>query len=225
MAITDWPEGDRPREKLLQRGAGALSDAELLAIFLRVGVAGKSAVDLARDLLLHFDGRLTRLFAASIEDICAIKGFGPAKYAELQAVLEMASRALGQQMREPAALSSPNAVRDYLRLKLAGLPHEVFQIIYLDAQNRVQGDEVLFTGTLTQTSVYPREVVKKALARNAAAVILAHNHPSGVAEPSQADRLLTETIKQALALVDVRVLDHIVVAGQQTTSFAERGWL
>ena len=225
MAITDWPEGDRPREKLLQRGAAALSDAELLAIFLRVGVAGKSAVDLARDLLAHFDGRLTRLFAARVDEICAIKGFGPAKYAELQAVLEIASRALGQEMREPAALGSPNAVRDYLRLKLAGLPHEVFQVIYLDAQNRVQGDEVLFTGTLTQTSVYPREVVKKALARNAAAVILAHNHPSGVAEPSQADRLLTETLRSALALVDVRVLDHIVVAGQQTTSFAERGWL
>ncbi len=225
MAITDWPEGERPREKLLQRGAGALSDAELLAIFLRVGVVGKSAVDLARDLLARFDGRLTRLFAASADEICAIKGFGPAKYAELQAVLEMATRALGQQMREPAALGSPDKVRDYLRLKLAGLPHEVFQVIYLDALNRVQGDEVLFTGTLTQTSVYPREVVKKALARNAAAVILAHNHPSGVAEPSQADRLLTETLKSALALVDVRVLDHIVVAGQQTTSFAERGWL
>lgn len=230
MAITDWPEGERPREKLLQRGAAALSDAELLAIFLRVGVAGKSAVDLARDLLARFDGSLTRLFAASPDELYKIndhkiKGIGPAKYAELQAVLEMASRALGQQMREPAALGSPNAVRDYLRLKLAGLPHEVFQIIYLDAQHRVQGDEVLFTGTLTQTSVYPREVVKKALARNAAAVILAHNHPSGVAEPSQADRLLTETLKNALALVDVRVLDHIVVAGQQTTSFAERGWL
>lgn len=225
MAITDWPEGERPREKLLQRGAAALSDAELLAIFLRVGVVGKSAVDLARELLARFDGSLTRLFAASADEICAIKGFGPAKYAELQAVLEMATRALGQQMREPAALGSPNAVRDYLRLKLAGLPHEVFQIIYLDAQHRVQGDEALFQGTLTQTSVYPREVVKKALARNAAAVILAHNHPSGVAEPSQADRLLTETLKNALALVDVRVLDHIVVAGQQTTSFAERGWL
>ncbi len=225
MAITDWPEGERPREKLLQRGAAALSDAELLAIFLRVGVVGKSAVDLARELLARFDGSLTRLFAASADEICAIKGFGPAKYAELQAVLEMATRALGQQMREPAALGSPNAVRDYLRLKLAGLPHEVFQIIYLDAQHRVQGDEVLFQGTLTQTSVYPREVVKKSLARNAAAVILAHNHPSGVAEPSQADRLLTETLKNALALVDVRVLDHIVVAGQQTTSFAERGWL
>lgn len=230
MAITDWPEGDRPREKLLQRGAAALSDAELLAIFLRVGVAGKSAVDLARELLTRFDGSLTRLFAASADEFYKIKekkikGIGPAKYAELQAVLEIASRALGQEMREPAALGSPNAVRDYLRLKLAGLPHEVFQVIYLDAQNRVQGDEVLFTGTLTQTSVYPREVVKKALARNAAAVILAHNHPSGVAEPSQADRLLTETLRSALALVEVRVLDHIVVAGQQTTSFAERGWL
>lgn len=225
MAITDWPEGERPREKLLQRGAGALSDAELLAIFLRVGVQGKSAVDLARELLAHFDGSLRCVFAAREAEIVAIKGFGPAKYAEMQAVMEMAARALGQSMREPVAMSNPQVVRDFLRIKLAGLQHEVFYVIYLDAQNRVRFDETLFTGTLTQTSVYPREVVKKALERNAAAVILAHNHPSGVAEPSQADRGLTETLKSALSLVDVRVLDHIVVAGHETVSFAERGWL
>jgi DNA repair protein RadC len=226
MAITDWPEGERPREKLLQRGAGALSDAELLAIFLRIGVRGKSAVDLARDLLVQFDGSLDRLFAACQQEILAIKGFGPAKYAEMQAVKEMMTRALGQRLcREPVALCAPQAVYAFLRSKLAGLPHEVFQVIYLDAQNRVIGDEELFRGTLTQTSVYPREVVKQVLARNAAAVIFAHNHPSGVAEPSQADRQLTDTLKAALGLVDVRVLDHIVAAGQETVSFAERGWL
>lgn len=225
MAITDWPEGERPRERLLQRGAQALSDAELLAIFLRIGVPGKSAVDLAREVLALFDGSLNRLFAASRREIEAVKGFGPVKYAEIQAVLEMASRALNERMRATDALSSPAAVRDYLRLRLAGLPHEVFVVVYLDAQNRAQGDEVLFTGTLTQTSVYPREVVKKALANNAAALIFAHNHPSGAAEPSQADRLLTEQIKAALTLVDVRVVDHFIVAGQQALSFAERGWL
>jgi DNA repair protein RadC len=224
MAITDWPEGERPREKLLARGAEALSDAELLAIFLRVGVKGKSAVELARDLLAHF-GSLTRLFAAGEKEFSLFPGLGPAKSAQLKAVLEMARRALTETLREQDALSSPGAVRDYLRLKLAGLGHEVFMAVFLDAQNRVVALEELFRGTLTQTSVYPREVVKQALARNAAGVILAHNHPSGVAEPSQADRWLTDQLKAALALVDVRVLDHFIVAGDRGVSFAERGWL
>jgi DNA repair protein RadC len=224
MAITDWPEGERPREKLLARGAGALSDAELLAIFLRVGVTGKSAVDLARELLAHF-GSLNHLFAASRQAFAAFPGMGPAKYAQLQAVLEMARRALGEAMRSGDALDSPAAVRDWLRLRLGGLGHEVFMALFLDAQNRVIEAEELFRGTLTQTSVYPREVVKRALAHNAAGVLLAHNHPSGVAEPSQADRWLTEQLKAALALVDVRVLDHFIVAGNHSLSFAERGLL
>lgn len=224
MAITDWPEGERPREKLLARGAASLSDAELLAIFLRVGVPGKSAVDLARDLLAHF-GSLTRLFGSDQAAFSAFPGMGPAKFAQLQAVLEMSRRALSEEMRAGDALNSPGAVRDWLRLKLSGLPHEVFLAVFLDAQNRVIEAEELFRGTLTQTSVYPREIVKRALARNAAGVILAHNHPSGVAEPSQADRWLTDQLKSALDLVDVRVLDHFIVAGGVGLSFAERGWL
>lgn len=225
MAITDWPEDERPRERLLAQGAGALSDAELLAIFLRVGVKGKSAVDLARDLIRHF-GSLNSLFAASVEDFSVIHGMGPAKYAQLQAVLEMSKRALSEEMKQNDAFSTPHAVRDYLRLNLAGLPHEVFFALWLDAQNRLISSEELFRGTLTQTSVYPREVVKKALWHNAAAVVLAHNHPSGFAEPSSADEILTRELKQALALIDVRVLDHFIVAGSsQPLSFAERGLL
>ena len=225
MAITDWPEDERPRERLLLQGAASLSDAELLAIFLRVGMRGKSAVDLARELIRHF-GSLTRLFAATQAEFSAIPGMGPAKYAQLQAVLEMSRRALAEEMKLSGAFASPAAVRDYLRLHLAGLKHEVFFALWLDAQNRLIASEELFRGTLTQTSVYPREVVKKALWHNAAAVVLAHNHPSGVAEPSAADSLLTRELKQALALVDVRVLDHFIVAGQsQPLSFAERGLL
>lgn len=224
MAITDWPAGERPRERLLNEGAAALSDAELLAIFLRVGVRGKSAVDLARDLLTAFQG-LNGLFCASRQACTKVKGLGDAKYAQLQAVLEMSRRALAEQMKERDALSSPAAVRDWLRLKLGGLPHEVFMAVFLDAQNRVLASEELFRGSLTQTSVYPREVVKRALVHNAAGVILAHNHPSGVAEPSQADRWLTDQLKAALALVDCRVLDHFVVAGSDGLSFAERGLL
>lgn len=222
MAITDWPEGERPREKLLQRGASSLSDAELLAIFLRTGVTGKSAVDLARELIAKF-GSLTKLFAADEKDFCATHGMGQAKYAQLQAVLEMSRRALQEEMRQGDALNSPHAVRDYLRLLLGGRQQEVFMALFLDTQHRVIAAEELFHGTLSQTSVYPREVVKRALAHNAAAVILAHNHPSGVAEPSQSDRMLTDALKQALGLVDVRVLDHFVVAGGQTLSFAEKG--
>jgi DNA repair protein RadC len=224
MAITDWPEGERPREKLLRRGAAALSDAELLAIFLRTGVTGKSAVDLARELLNQF-GNLTKLFATSEADFCAVHGMGQAKYVQLQAVLEMSRRALQEQLQRGDALNSPRAVRDYLQLLLASRSQEVFVVLFLDTQHRVIATEELFHGTLGQTSVYPREVVKRALAHNAAAVILAHNHPSGVAEPSSADELITGVLKQALALVDVRVLDHFVVAAGHTLSFAERGLL
>jgi len=222
MAITDWPEGERPREKLLQRGASALSDAELLAIFLRTGVTGKSAVDLARELLSRF-GSLTKLFSAGELEFCATHGMGSAKYAQLQAVLEMSRRALLEEMHQGDALCSPRAVRDYLQLLLGGRQQEVFIALFLDTQHRVIASEELFHGTLGQTSVYPREVVKRALAHNAAAVIFAHNHPSGAAEPSQADQLLTAALKQALDLMEVRTLDHFIVAGGQTLSFAEKG--
>jgi len=225
MSITDWPVHERPRERLLSQGAAVLSDAELLAIFLRMGVKGKSAVDLGRELIVTF-GSLNRLFAATIDEFSAIHGMGPAKYTQLQAVLEMSRRALAEEMKQSSAFSSPKAVRDYLRLNLSGLQYEVFFALWLDAQNRLIVAEELFRGTLTQTSVYPREVVKKALWHNAASVVLAHNHPSGVSEPSAADGALTRELKQALALVDVRVLDHFIVAGQSPPfSFAERGLL
>ena len=224
MAITDWPADERPREKLLAQGAQALSDAELLAIFLRVGVTGKSAVDLARDLLTGF-GSLNGIFTASREAMTAIHGMGDSKFVQLQAIFEMSRRALQEQMRERDTLTSPQAVRDYLKLKLGSLQREVFLVLFLDAQNRVVATEELFAGTLTQTSVYPRELVKRALHHNAAAVIFAHNHPSGVAEPGGADELLTKALKEALALMDVRVLDHFVVAGNASVSFAERGRL
>ncbi len=222
MAITDWPEGERPREKLLVRGSASLSDAELLAIFLRTGVTGKSAVDLARELLTRF-GNLTQLVAASEADFCETKGMGQAKYVQLQAVLEMSRRALQEELQRGDALNSPRAVRDYLQLLLGARQQEVFLVLFLDTQHRVIASEELFHGTLSQTSVYPREVVKRALAHNAAAVVLAHNHPSGVAEPSQSDQLLTSALKQALAMVDVRVLDHFIVVVGQTLSFAEKG--
>ncbi|MDO8437045.1 MAG: DNA repair protein RadC [Nitrosomonadaceae bacterium] len=222
MAIPDWPESERPREKLLKNGAAYLSDAELLALFLRTGMVGKSAVDLARELLTRF-GSLTSLFAANQTTFCQVPGMGPAKYAQLQAVLEMARRALEEELKSGDAMNSPKSVRDYLRLSLEGKKHEIFVGIFLDAQNRAIAAEELFNGTLTQTSVYPREVVKRALYHNAAAMIFAHNHPSGVAEPSQADEILTQSLKQALALVDVKVLDHFIVGGGTAMSFAERG--
>ncbi|MFM2407408.1 MAG: hypothetical protein RL358_150 [Pseudomonadota bacterium] len=224
MSITDWPEGDRPREKLLHKGAAALSDAELLAIFLRTGVVGKSAVDLARELLNRF-GTLTQLFATSEADFCVVHGMGQAKFVQLQAVLEMSRRALQEQLQTGDILNAPRAVRDYLQLLLRSRQQEVFVALFLDTQHRVLAVEELFQGTLSQTSVYPREVVKRALAHNAAAVIFTHNHPSGVAEPSHADELITSILKQALALVEVRVLDHFIVAGGATLSFAERGLL
>ncbi|MGH8752187.1 MAG: RadC family protein, partial [Burkholderiales bacterium] len=224
MAINDWPKNERPREKLLGRGAASLSDAELLAIFLRTGVAGKSAVELARDLIQRF-GSLTRLFNLTEAEFCTAPGLGPAKYAQLQAVLEIAQRALREKIQAGDALNSPKAVRDYLRLALAGRAYEVFTVIFLDAQNRALAVEELFRGTLAQTSVFPREVVKRALYHNAAAVIFAHNHPSGVAEPSGADETLTVALRKALGLVDVKVLDHFIVGGSAIMSFAERGLL
>jgi len=222
MSITDWPLDDRPREKLLAKGVDALSDAELLAIFLRTGIAGMSAVDLARQLLTR-SGSLAALCSAPERVVCELPGMGPAKFAQLQAVMEMARRPLREKLVAGNALNSPSAVRDYLRLRLQSLPHEVFIALFLDAQHRVIGIEELFRGTLTQTSVYPREVVKRALHHNAGAMIFAHNHPSGVAEPSHADETLTQALKQALALVDVRVIDHFIVAGSGVLSFAERG--
>jgi len=224
MAITDWPLSERPRERLLARGAAALADAELLAILLRTGIRGKSAVDLARELLGRF-GSLTALLEAEPAKIGSTPGLGNAKLAHLQAALELARRALKEELSQRDALSSPRAVRDYLRLSLAGRDHEVFVVLLLDAQHRVTAFEELFRGTLTQTSVYPREVVKCALKHNAAAVIFAHNHPSGIAEPSHADEILTRSLKAALALVDIQVLDHFIVAGTRTLSFAERGLL
>lgn len=224
MGIIDWPEGERPREKLLQRGPAALSDAELLAIFLRVGIRGRSAIDLGRGLLQHF-GTLGGLLAAPASDMAQVPGVGPAKCAQLKAAVELGRRALAETAELSDALTSPQAVRDYLRLSLAEREHEVFVVVFLDAQNRVIRTEELFRGTLTQTSVYPREVVKSALKHNAAAVILAHNHPSGVAEPSQADQSLTDSLKRALAMVDVRVLDHFIVGRGRALSFAEKGLL
>jgi DNA repair protein RadC len=224
MAITDWPAAERPREKLIELGAEALSDAELLAIFLRVGVTGKSAVDLARDLLNQFDS-LNGIFAATEHELSQVHGIGTSKYVQLQAIFEMSRRALNEQLQTRDVFKSPQAVRDYLVLKLGGLTREVFLVLFLDTQNHLVATEEMFAGTLTQTSVYPREVVKRALHHNAASVIFAHNHPSGVAKQSQADELLTKQLKQALDLVDVRVLDHFIVAGNNTLSFSERGLL
>ena len=223
MAISDWPLTERPRERLLAEGAGALSDAELLAVLLRTGLRGKSAVDLGRELMQVFKGVCGVLEAGS--RLGEIKGLGPAKAAQFAAAIELARRALQEEMRKSSALTSPGAVRDYLRLALSRREEEVFVCLWLDAQHRVIDIQEAFRGTLTQTSVYPREIVKAALARNAAAVIFAHNHPSGVAQPSQADELLTRNLKEALALVEVRVLDHFIVAGNQAISFAERGLL
>jgi DNA repair protein RadC len=221
MAISDWPLAERPRERLLAKGAKVLSDAELLAVILRTGVRGKSAVELGRDLLARFNS-VAGLFGADLSDV---KGLGPAKRAQFAAVIELARRSIEESLQEKSALTSPGAVRDYLRLSIGRHQHEVFVCLWLDAQHRVLDFEEAFRGTLTQTSVYPREIVKAALARNAAAVIFAHNHPSGAAQPSQADELLTRNLKEALALVDVKVLDHFIVAGNQAISFAERGLL
>jgi DNA repair protein RadC len=222
--VKDLPADARPREKLLGRGAAALADAELLALLLRTGVAGTGVLQLAQSLLDRFGG-LAGLLHADAGALKAIKGLGPAKRAELAAVLEIARRVLAERLAERPGFEQPQAVKDYLRLQLAALDHETFGAMFLDAQHRLLVFETLFRGSLTHTAVHPREVVKRALALNAAAVVLAHNHPSGLAEPSRADELITHTLRQALNLVEVKVLDHVVVGRGGTVSFAERGLL
>jgi DNA repair protein RadC len=222
MAIRDWPTDERPREKLLDKGAAALSDAEILAILLRTGTPGRSALDLARDALAAF-GSLRQLIAADRGRFCAAAGLGLVRYAELQAAAEISRRQLSQSLRAGPLLASPKATRDFLSAQLRDLEHEVFCCLYLDKRHRLIQFEELFRGTIDGASVHPREIVKLALQRNAAAVIVAHNHPSGVAEPSQADELITQRVKEALALVDIRLLDHIIVGEGVSVSLAERG--
>ncbi|MBN8493082.1 MAG: DNA repair protein RadC [Burkholderiales bacterium] len=224
MPLKDLPAEMRPREKLLSRGGAALSDVELLALLLRTGLPGRGVFDLAQQVLDTFQG-MGGLLQADAADLKRIKGLGPAKRAEIAAVLEIARRALAQPLREQPVFDAPAKVKDYVALHLGGLTHEVFAVLFLDGQHRLLQLEPMFHGTLTQTSVYPREVVKRALQLNAGAVILAHNHPSGVAEPSRADEHLTQALKSALQLVDVRVLDHLVVGHGTVLSFAERGLL
>jgi len=224
LSITDWPEQERPREKLLQRGSAALSDAELLAIFLRTGTRGKTAVDLARELLADF-GSLKALLAADCQRFCQSLGLGTAKYAQLQAVLEMARRHFVETLQQDDVLTSPEATRAYLSAQLRGYSYEVFACLFLDNKHRIIKLEELFRGTIDGASVYPREVAKRALHHNASAVIFAHNHPSGIAEPSQADRLITDKLKQALNLFDIRVLDHFIIGDGVPFSFAEHGFI
>ena len=224
MSITDWPADSRPREKLLRNGAAALSDAELLAIFLRVGIPGKNAVELASDLLLHF-GSLEALFRAKLSDFDRINGIGSAKYAQLQSVLEMSRRALHEQLKERDTFSNPAAVRDFLQLRLRGLKHEEFHGLFLDNGHKLIAAETLFKGSLAEIRVYPRELARRAMEHNAAALIIAHNHPSGSPEPSPADLLLTRQLQHALELLDVKLLDHFIVAAHRVVSLAELGHL
>ena len=224
MLLKDIPQDARPREKLLARGPGALSDAELLALLLRTGLPGKNALQMGQELLNTFGG-VAGLLHTGPEALKSIKGLGPAKRAEIVAVLELARRALAEELKEKAVFSTPQAIRDYLLLQLGSRPYEVFAVLFLDAQHRLIALEELFRGTLAQTSVYPREVVVRALALNAASVVLAHNHPSGSAQPSRADEAITKTLKAALGLIDVQVLDHFVVTTSQATSMAEMGLL
>ena len=224
MSIRDWPEDDRPREKLLRVGPAALSEAELLAILLRTGVRGRSAIDVARDLLGEF-GSLRALLTADRDRVCAAHGLGPARYVSLQAALELTRRHYQELMTVGSVMVNPRATREYVQLRLRDLPHEVFCCLLLDKHYRVLGFEELFRGTIDGAIVHPREVVKLALSRNAAAVILVHNHPSGIAEPSPDDRRITVRLRDALALVDIRVLDHLVVGDGVCESFAERGLL
>ncbi len=224
MLLKDLPEDARPREKLLARGPGALSDAELLALLLRSGLPGKNALQMGQELMDTFGG-VAGLLHTPASDLKRIKGLGPAKRAELVAVLELSRRALAQQLQDKPLFATPQAVRDYLQLQLGSRPHEIFAVLFLDSQHRLIALEELFRGTLTQTSVYPREVVLRALAHHAGSVVLAHNHPSGAAQPSRADEALTQTLKAALALVDVRVLDHFIVTSTQAVSMAELGLL
>lgn len=224
MSIRDWPAAERPREKLLEQGPASLSDAELLAIFLRTGVSGKSAVDLARHLLNQF-GSLRSLLEADQLTFSKQLGLGPAKFAQLQAMLEMARRHLAERLRRDSVMESPLAVRDYLKAMLRHEAHEVFGCLFLDSKHRVLAFETLFRGSIDSTSVYPRQVVKRALAHNAAALILCHNHPSGNTDPSQADRMLTKRLQEALDLIDVRVLDHFIIGDGDPLSMAEYGWM
>ncbi len=224
MSIKDWPEQERPRERLLQQGASSLSNAELLAIFLRTGVKGYSAVELSRKLLNQF-GSLSELLKSSQTEFCKGHGLGVAKYAQLQAVMEMARRCLYENIQQTEALTSPTHTAEYLQAQLQHCQEEVFAILYLNNQHQPIHFEKLFYGTIDAASVYPRVVVKKTLQQNAAAVIIAHNHPSGIAEPSEADRAITDRLKQALSLIDIRLLDHFIIGNNQVTSFAERGLL
>lgn len=224
MKIKSLPTAEQPREKLLLAGAGTLSDAELLAIFLRTGIKGTNVVVLARQILQEF-GSLRALLAATEAEFCQTKGLGVAKYVQLQALVEMSRRFLAEQLERSDALTSPQVTRNYLRAKLRDQPHEVFAVLFLDNKHRVIRYEALFYGTIDSASVYPRVVVKKALERNAAAVIFAHNHPSGIAEPSHADRMITDKLVSALQLIDIKVLDHFVIGDSDIASFAERGWL
>jgi DNA repair protein RadC len=224
MTLHQLPKDSMPREKLLSRGSHALSDAELLAIFLRTGIKGKNVIQLADDLLTEF-GSLRALFSATNDEFCRHKGLGVAKYVQLQAVLEMSQRYLSETLQRGDSLSSPEHTKHYLMSMLRDRQREAFYILFLDNQNRVIADEVMFEGTIDAASVYPREVVKRALEHNAAALILAHNHPSGIAEPSQADRRITRRLSDALGLVDIRVLDHFVIGDGEVVSFAERGWI
>ncbi len=224
MTIRDWPVGERPRERLLKEGTASLSDAELLAIFLRTGVTGRSAVDLARDLLIRF-GSLRGLLAAPREVFCAAPGMGDAKFAQLQAALEMGRRHLAEELERGQPLLSPEYTERYLRARLRDYPYEVFAVLFLDNRHRVLAFEEMFRGTIDGASVHPREVVRRALRHNAAALILCHNHPSGVAEPSQADRGITARLREALDLIDVRVLDHLIVGDGDCCSMAQRGLL
>ena len=222
MLLKDLPQDARPREKLLARGPGALSDAELLALLLRTGLPGKNALQMGQELLSTFGG-VSGLLNTPAEALKKIKGLGPAKRAEIVAVLELARRALASQLQEKPLFGNPQAIRDYLQLQLGSREHEVFAVLFLDTQHRLIVLEEMFRGTLAQTSVYPREVVVRVLALNAASVVLAHNHPSGSAQASRADELITQTLKAALALVDVRVLDHFIVTRSEAVSMAELG--
>ncbi|MBV6321375.1 RadC family protein [Duganella violaceipulchra] len=224
MTINEWPLERRPRERLIREGAAALTDAELLAVFLRTGVPGKDAVQLGQEMLHHF-GSLQAMFGASLKEFSVLRGLGTAKFAQLQAVMELARRAILEEIKAGNTLSSPRAVKEYLRITFSGKDFESFHVLFLDVKNRLIDAKEMFRGTLTHTSVYPREVVKAALACNAASIMLAHNHPSGTPDPSESDLLLTRALVQAMALVDIRILDHFVVAGHQVHSFAEHGQL
>lgn len=222
MSIRNWPKYQRPREKLIRYGAHTLSDAELIAVFLRVGVKGKSAVELGCEILQHF-GSLPHLFSAPLESFSQIHGLGPAKYSHLQAALELAKRTIGEDLQKGIKLNSPQSVKNFLQLSIGNKTYETFAILFLDVKNRLLQSEELFRGSLTNTKIYPREVIKRALHHNAAAVILAHNHPSGQTDPSNTDITLTNELKKILATVEVKVLDHFIVVENDTFSFAEHG--